>query len=58
MTDEEILDFLGGPAFLAWFRMGNIQKWGGPLSADWRKVWGGEGSVNLTTSFFYSLLSF
>lgn len=38
MNDTEIEDFLSGAAFLAWFRMGNIQKWGGPLSADWRQV--------------------
>ncbi len=27
-------DFFAGPAFLAWGRMGNIQKWGGPLSYE------------------------
>eukprot|EP00697_Spironema_sp_BW2_P001893 gnl/Spiro4/12539_TR6633_c0_g1_i1.p1 gnl/Spiro4/12539_TR6633_c0_g1~~gnl/Spiro4/12539_TR6633_c0_g1_i1.p1 ORF type:complete len:791 (+),score=215.85 gnl/Spiro4/12539_TR6633_c0_g1_i1:39-2411(+) len=27
--------FFSGPAFLAWFRMGNMQKWGGPLPMSW-----------------------
>lgn len=26
-----INDFYTGPAFLAWFRMGNLKKWGGPM---------------------------
>lgn len=28
-----IADYFVGPAFLAWFRMGNIKKWGGPMPA-------------------------
>lgn len=27
--------FFSGPAFLAWFRMGNLQRWGGPLPQSW-----------------------
>ncbi|MDP4206440.1 MAG: alpha-N-acetylglucosaminidase, partial [Bacteroidota bacterium] len=30
-TSEEINDFLVGPAYNAWWLMGNIQKWGGPM---------------------------
>lgn len=26
LTDTEIEDFFSGPAFLAWFRMGNLKK--------------------------------
>ena len=37
LTDEEIKDFISGPAFLAWQRMGNIQGWGGPLDDGWIK---------------------
>lgn len=29
-----IADFFSGPAFLAWFRMGNLKKWGGPMPAN------------------------
>ena len=29
------LDWLPGPAFLSWFRMGNLQKWAGPPSDFW-----------------------
>ncbi|XP_062116424.1 alpha-N-acetylglucosaminidase-like isoform X2 [Humulus lupulus] len=28
-------DFFGGPAFLAWSRMGNLHGWGGPLPQSW-----------------------
>ncbi|CAE1306025.1 NAGLU [Acanthosepion pharaonis] len=34
-TQKDLDDFFTGPAFLAWFRMGNIQKWGGPLPQSW-----------------------
>lgn len=35
-TDEDIHDFLSGPAFLAWNRFGNIQgSWSGDLPFDW-----------------------
>ena len=28
-------DYFAGPAFLPWMRMGNLQKWGGPLPLSW-----------------------
>ena len=31
LTDDEILTHFGGPAFLAWTRMGNIHSYMGPL---------------------------
>ncbi len=31
---QEIDDFLVGPAYTAWWLMGNIQKWGGPMPAS------------------------
>ncbi|XVF33702.1 hypothetical protein REPUB_Repub17cG0190900 [Reevesia pubescens] len=34
---EDLNDFFGGPAFLAWARMGNLHGWGGPLSKNWLK---------------------
>lgn len=36
LTDEELESYFSGPAFLAWQRMGNLRKWGGPLDKDWR----------------------
>ncbi|GLU00300.1 hypothetical protein SLE2022_176780 [Rubroshorea leprosula] len=35
ISKEELKDFFGGPAFLAWARMGNLHGWGGPLSENW-----------------------
>lgn len=35
MTDEEIRQFLVGPAFFAWQWMTNIEQWGGPLPESW-----------------------
>ncbi|XP_047322324.1 alpha-N-acetylglucosaminidase isoform X2 [Impatiens glandulifera] len=35
ITMENMNDFFGGPAFLAWARMGNLHAWGGPLSQNW-----------------------
>jgi len=35
LTDEEVHEYFTGPAFLAWFRMGNVQTWAGPLSDAW-----------------------
>lgn len=34
-TDEEIKEFLCGPAYLGWFLMGNLEKHGGPLPDEW-----------------------
>jgi alpha-N-acetylglucosaminidase len=36
LTDEEIGNFLAGPAFLAWNHLGNIQgSWDGDLTFSW-----------------------
>ncbi|XP_057522012.1 alpha-N-acetylglucosaminidase [Amaranthus tricolor] len=35
VSKEDLNDFFGGPAFLAWARMGNLHGWGGPLSQNW-----------------------
>ncbi|XP_031504015.1 alpha-N-acetylglucosaminidase isoform X2 [Nymphaea colorata] len=42
ITDADLSDFFGGPAFLAWARMGNLHGWGGPLSQAWL-----DGQLNL-----------
>ena len=34
-TEEEIKNWIAGPAFMAWYRMGNINGWGGPLPNEW-----------------------
>lgn len=34
-SDSDIDNFFTGPAFLAWNRMGNVQKWAGPLPKSW-----------------------
>ncbi len=35
VADEDIMNYFSGPAFLAWQRMGNLRKWGGPLDKKW-----------------------
>lgn len=35
MSDEEIREFLCGPAFFAWQWMANLEGWGGPLPQSW-----------------------
>lgn len=35
ISASEVADFFGGPAFLAWARMGNLHGWGGPLPESW-----------------------
>ncbi|CAN6444848.1 unnamed protein product [Victoria cruziana] len=35
ITEADLSDFFGGPAFLAWARMGNLHGWGGPLPQAW-----------------------
>ncbi|XP_020277240.1 alpha-N-acetylglucosaminidase-like isoform X2 [Asparagus officinalis] len=35
ISGDELADFFGGPAFLAWARMGNLHGWGGPLPQSW-----------------------
>ena len=34
-TEEEIGQFIAGPAFLAWWEMNNLEGWGGPLPLSW-----------------------
>lgn len=35
VTQEELDKHFVGPAFFAWGRMGNLLKWGGPLTESW-----------------------
>ncbi|KAL2461225.1 alpha-N-acetylglucosaminidase family/NAGLU family [Abeliophyllum distichum] len=35
ITKKDLNDFFGGPAYLAWARMGNLHGWGGPLTQNW-----------------------
>jgi len=35
VSGGELRDFISGPAFLPWFRMGNLQGWGGPITRHW-----------------------
>ncbi|KVH97338.1 Alpha-N-acetylglucosaminidase [Cynara cardunculus var. scolymus] len=35
ISAQDLNNFFGGPAFLAWARMGNLHAWGGPLSQNW-----------------------
>ncbi|MBR4496241.1 MAG: alpha-N-acetylglucosaminidase C-terminal domain-containing protein, partial [Acholeplasmatales bacterium] len=34
-SDEELKDWYTGPAFMAWYRMGNVNGWAGPLPDEW-----------------------
>ena len=36
-SEEEVGKFIGGPAFLAWWEMNNLEGWGGPLPLNWYK---------------------
>ena len=36
-TDAELRSFWCGPAYFAWFWMGNLDGWGGPLPLSWMK---------------------
>ncbi|XP_066297889.1 alpha-N-acetylglucosaminidase-like [Branchiostoma lanceolatum] len=36
-TQKDLDEHFGGPAFLAWARMGNIRGWGGPLPPSWHQ---------------------
>jgi alpha-N-acetylglucosaminidase len=38
-SDEEIKQFLPGPAFNAWWLMGNLEGWGGPVSDNMIRHW-------------------
>ena len=35
LSESEISNYITGPAFLAWQRLGNLKGWGGPLDDDW-----------------------
>nr|GEU92850.1 hypothetical protein [Tanacetum cinerariifolium] len=35
ISNTDLNDFFGGPAFLAWSRMANLHGWGGPLPQSW-----------------------
>src|SRR3989339_875925 len=34
-TADEAREFIVGPAYTAWWLMGNIERWGGPVSQEW-----------------------
>ncbi|MBS1565838.1 MAG: alpha-N-acetylglucosaminidase [Bacteroidetes bacterium] len=34
-TDKELQSFFSGPSYFAWFWMGNLDAWGGPLPMHW-----------------------
>ena len=34
-SEEEVGQFIAGPAFLAWWEMNNLEGWGGPLPLSW-----------------------
>ncbi|NJM15613.1 MAG: hypothetical protein HC896_09805 [Bacteroidales bacterium] len=34
-TEKEISGFIPGPAYTAWWLMGNLEGWGGPVSQEW-----------------------
>ncbi|GAA4735875.1 alpha-N-acetylglucosaminidase [Flavisolibacter ginsenosidimutans] len=34
-TDDELKNFFCGPSYFAWFWMGNLDGWGGPLPLSW-----------------------
>lgn len=36
-SDEDLDAFFSGPAYFAWFWMGNLDAWGGPLPLSWMK---------------------
>ncbi len=38
-SDKEIKDFIPGPAFNAWWLMGNMEGWGGPVSDNMIQEW-------------------
>ena len=38
LSAEEQETFYSGPAFLPWFRMGNVRGWGGPLTPEWMEA--------------------
>jgi alpha-N-acetylglucosaminidase len=37
-TDADLNGFFTGPSYFSWFWMGNMDKWGGPLSQHWMQT--------------------
>ncbi len=37
MSDKDISNFICGPGYQAWWLMGNLEGWGGPVSQEWIK---------------------
>lgn len=37
LNEVDLKDFFTGPAYLPWHRMGNLNKWDGPLEDSWHK---------------------
>jgi alpha-N-acetylglucosaminidase len=37
-SDDELKDFFSGPSYFAWFWMGNLDGWGGPLPLHWMQT--------------------
>lgn len=56
MTDLQVLDFMGGPAFLPWHWMGNEDRHGGPMPQDFvdkaadlqKRILGRERELGMT----------
>lgn len=42
LNDKEIREFFTGPAHLSWHRMGNLNKWDGPIPETWH-----DGQIKL-----------
>lgn len=51
LSGEDIDAFLPGPAYLAWFRMGNLKRFGGPLTSNWH-ISQGDLQVRLINTLF------
>ncbi|HVX51362.1 MAG TPA: alpha-N-acetylglucosaminidase TIM-barrel domain-containing protein, partial [Chitinophagaceae bacterium] len=55
-TDEELDKFFSGPSYFAWFWMGNLDAWGGPLPQHWmdthkvlqKKILAAERALGMT----------
>lgn len=37
LSEKDLAGFFSGPAYFAWFWMGNLDGWGGPLPRSWMK---------------------
>jgi alpha-N-acetylglucosaminidase len=38
LSDQQVQEWMSGPAFLPWFRMNNMYAWGGPIGDNWIQV--------------------